>query len=80
MQFFFYSMGETKIGEFKFSSWTLHMASIIVFSSCWGIVLHEWRGSSRRTYRLLGLGLVVLVLSMIIVGYGNFLKISPGTM
>ena len=79
-QFFFYSMGETKIGEYKFSSWTLFMASIIIFSSCWGVVLHEWRGSSNRTYRLLCLGLAVLVLSMIIVGYGNYLKISPGTM
>lgn len=80
MQFFFYSMGETKIGAFKFSSWTLHMASIIVFSSCWGILLHEWQGSSRRTFRLLFAGLAILMLSMIIVGYGNYLKISPGTM
>jgi len=74
MQFFFYGMGETKIGPYKFSSWTLHMASIIVFSTCWGILLHEWRGSSRRTFRLLTSGLVVLVWSMIVVGYGNYLK------
>ncbi|MEP6645295.1 MAG: L-rhamnose/proton symporter RhaT, partial [Acidobacteriaceae bacterium] len=26
-QFFFYSMGETQMGRYKFSSWTLHMAS-----------------------------------------------------
>jgi len=32
-QFFFYSMGETQMGKYKFSSWTLHMASIIIFSS-----------------------------------------------
>jgi L-rhamnose-H+ transport protein len=74
LQFFFYGMGETKIGEYKFSSWTLHMASIIIFSTCWGIILHEWRGSSRRTFRLLASGLVVLLLSMVIVGVGNYLK------
>lgn len=74
MQFFFYSMGEEKIGAYKFSSWTLHMASIIIFSSCWGIMLHEWRGSSRKTFRLLAAGLAILVLSMIVVGYGNYLK------
>lgn len=74
MQFFFYTMGETKIGAYKFSSWTLHMASIIIFSSCWGIVLHEWRGSSQKTFRLLTLGLAILVVSMLIVGYGNYLK------
>jgi hypothetical protein len=33
MQFFFYTMGETQMGRFKFSSWTLHMASIIIFST-----------------------------------------------
>ena len=45
-QFFFYTMGETQMGAYKFSSWTLHMASIIIFSSLWGIALHEWRGAS----------------------------------
>ena len=36
MQFFFYTMGETKMGAYKFSSWTLHMASIVIFSTLWG--------------------------------------------
>src|SRR5437667_5835932 len=36
-QFFFYTMGETQMGQYKFSSWTLHMASIIIFSSLWGL-------------------------------------------
>ena len=35
-QFFFYTMGETQMGKYGFSSWTLHMASIIIFSSLWG--------------------------------------------
>jgi L-rhamnose-H+ transport protein len=33
MQFFFYTMGETKMGRFKFSSWTLRIVSIIIFST-----------------------------------------------
>jgi L-rhamnose-H+ transport protein len=73
LQFFFYSMGETKMGAYTFSSWTLHMASIIIFSTLWGIFLHEWRGSSRRTMNLVFLGLLVLVASTVIVGYGNYL-------
>lgn len=76
LQFFFYSMGETKMGAYSFSSWTLHMASIIIFSTLWGLFLHEWRGSGRRTMRLVWLGLLVLVASTIIVGYGNFLGSS----
>jgi L-rhamnose-H+ transport protein len=78
LQFFFYSMGETKMGAFTFSSWTLHMASIIIFSTLWGLALHEWRGSSRRTMTLVALGLFVLVASTVVVGYGNYLGGSGG--
>lgn len=73
MQFFFYTMGETQMGEYKFSSWTLHMASIIIFSSLWGIALKEWAGSSSSTRRTLFLGLATLIISTIVVGYGNYL-------
>jgi L-rhamnose-H+ transport protein len=71
-QFFFYSMGETQMGVYKFSSWTLHMASIIIFSSIWGIALHEWKGASARARGLLFLGLAVLIFSTFIVGFGNY--------
>jgi L-rhamnose-H+ transport protein len=77
MQFFFYTMGETQMGQYKFSSWTLHMASIIIFSSLWGIALKEWRGSSEGTKGKLALGLLMLVLSTIVVGYGNYLGTVP---
>ncbi len=76
-QFFFYTMGETQMGHFKFSSWTLHMASIIIFSTLWGIALKEWNGAGTRTRLLVALSLVVLVGSTMIVGYGNFLAIAP---
>jgi len=72
MQFFFYTMGETQMGRYKFSSWTLHMASIIIFSTLWGIALHEWKGAGGRTRRLVALSLLVLVGSTVIVGYGNY--------
>jgi L-rhamnose-H+ transport protein len=76
LQFFFYSMGETRMGEFKFSSWTLHMASIIIFGTFWGIALREWRGTTRRTHLLIVAGLIVLVGSTAIIGYGNYLGSS----
>lgn len=73
-QFFFYTMGETKMGEdYKFSSWTLHMASIMIFSTLWGIALKEWNGTSVRTKRLVALTLAVLIGSTVIIGYGNSL-------
>jgi L-rhamnose-H+ transport protein len=73
-QFFFYGMGTTKLGEkYDFSSWSIHMAFIIVFSNLWGIVFHEWRGASRRTKRLVWGGILTLVASTIVIGFGNYL-------
>lgn len=73
MQFFFYTMGETQMGAYKFSSWTIHMASIIIFSTLWGIGLNEWKGAGKPALRLLALGLAVLIASTVIIGYGNYL-------
>ena len=70
-QFFFYTMGESQMGAYGFSSWTLHMASIIIFSSLWGFVLKEWRGASRRTLTSVFVGLALLVGSTVIIGLGN---------
>jgi L-rhamnose-H+ transport protein len=72
-QFFFYTMGETQMGRYRFSSWTLHMASIIIFSTLWGIALKEWKGVGLRTKWLVGMSLFALVSSTIVVGYGNYL-------
>jgi L-rhamnose-H+ transport protein len=76
LQFFFYTMGESQMGKYKFSSWTIHMASIIIFSSLWGIALHEWRGSTVSTKTKLAIGLGTLVLSTLVVGYGNYLGVA----
>ncbi|MDD3587990.1 MAG: L-rhamnose/proton symporter RhaT [Thermoguttaceae bacterium] len=80
MQFFFYSMGETKMGDFQFSSWTLHMASIIVFSSLWGIALKEWSGTSRVTKTLLALGIGTLLYSTLVVGYSNYMNADKSSL
>jgi L-rhamnose-H+ transport protein len=73
LQFFFYGMGTTKMGRYDFSSWTLHMASIIIFGTLLGLCLSEWKGVSRRTHWLMRLGLIVLVSSTVVIGYGNYL-------
>jgi L-rhamnose-H+ transport protein len=73
-QFFFYTMGETQMGKFSFASWTLHMASIIIFSTIWGWLLHEWKGASKKAHVLIATGIATLVLSTIIIGFGTYLK------
>lgn len=75
MQFFFYTMGETKMGRYTFSSWTLHMASIVIFSTLWGVGLNEWKGAGKTAIRLLVAGLVILITSTVIIGYGNYLAL-----
>jgi len=75
LQFFFYTMGESQMGQYKFSSWSLHMASIIIFSTLWGLGLKEWKGVSRRALVFLVLSLLTLVGSTMIIGYGNYLAV-----
>jgi L-rhamnose-H+ transport protein len=72
-QFFFYTMGESQMGRYGFSSWTLHMASIIIFSTAWGFALKEWSSASHRTRTLVFAGIAGLVGATVIIGYGNSL-------
>lgn len=74
LQFFFYTMGETQMGAFGFASWTLHMASIIIFSTMWGWIFKEWKGASSKAHRLIASGIAALILSTIIIGFGTWLK------
>lgn len=75
LQFFFYGMGESKLGNGP-SSWILHMAFIILVANMWGLVLKEWKGVRKVTYSTVLAGIAVIILSVLIVGYGN--KIKPG--
>jgi L-rhamnose-H+ transport protein len=73
LQFFFYGMGESKLGNGA-SSWILHMAFIILVANLWGIALKEWSGVSRKTKTTITLGILMILGSVILVGYGNYLK------
>ncbi len=73
-QFMFYGMGTTRMGEYDFASWSIHMAFIIVFSNMWGLILREWSGSGKKTIRTILTGLLVLVISTLIIGLGNYIQ------
>jgi L-rhamnose-H+ transport protein len=70
LQFFFYGMGSTQMGDYDFASWSLHMAFIIITSNVIGLVIGEWQGSSRKTIRVIMAGIAVLILSTVIIGCG----------
>lgn len=73
LQFFFYGMGESKLGNGP-SSWILHMAFIILIANLWGVIIKEWKGVSKKTISTIVIGMVVMFISILIVGYGNSLR------
>ncbi len=73
LQFFFYGMGESKLGNGA-SSWILHMAFIILVANMWGIILKEWNGVSRKTKTVITIGIATILLSVFVVGIGNSMK------
>ncbi|RZM18194.1 MAG: rhamnose/proton symporter RhaT, partial [Pedobacter sp.] len=70
MQYFFYGMGESKLGNGA-SSWILHMAFIILVSNMWGFLYKEWKGVSKGTLATILTGIAMIILSVVLVGYGN---------
>lgn len=72
LQFFFYGMGESKLGNGP-SSWILHMAFIILVANMWGLVLKEWKGVNKKTIATVVAGIAIIILSVLLVGYGNSL-------
>jgi len=71
--FFFYGMGTTLMGKYDFTSWSIHMAAVIFFSNLTGLLAREWFGVRAKTLRLVYIGMLVLIVSTIIIGYGNSL-------
>jgi L-rhamnose-H+ transport protein len=70
-QFFFYTMGATQMGKYDFASWTLHMASIIIFATMWGWIFHEWKGSGKKAHLLIFGGISTLIISTGVIGLGT---------
>ncbi len=65
-QFFGLSLGKgflTESPTLMTLSFCILMALNVVFSNVWGIILHEWKGCSRKTINVLVAGIIVLVIS-----------------
>ncbi|PQV60341.1 L-rhamnose-H+ transport protein [Sediminibacterium magnilacihabitans] len=73
LQFFFYGMGESKMGNGA-SSWILHMSFIILIANMWGILSKEWKGTHGPTKRTIAIGIATIIASVLVVGYGNSIK------
>jgi len=72
-QFFFYNLGHVRMGDYKFTSWAIHMIMLILFSIVVGLVLKEWRGARVATKTAVGIAFFVLVGAVLALTYGNHL-------
>jgi L-rhamnose-H+ transport protein len=83
--FLIYSVATTKIDAIHLDKttklggevlgWPVYTASVILVGNLEGLLRGEWRGSDRRTFVLLGLGLLLLVAaSSVVVGLGSYLS------
>lgn len=71
-QFFFYGLGHVRMGNFKFTSWTIHMIMLVLFSSLAGLWMKEWKQCRKPTLLVLMLALIVLVMAVLALTYANY--------
>ena len=72
-QFFFYGLGHVRMGAYEFTSWAIHMILLVLLSALTGLAMKEWKGSGKGTMRKLFIALTVLLISVLVLTYGNYL-------
>lgn len=77
LQFIFYGMGHNRMDTLGVASWPLHMIMLILFSTLVAIIRREWSGCSKGTRRFISIAIGILVLAVLIIGYGNHLNQTP---
>jgi L-rhamnose-H+ transport protein len=71
-QFFFYNLGHVRMGHYKFTSWAVHMTMLVLISNLVGILFREWRQCRRFTQGTVAAALTVLIGSVLLLTYGNY--------
>ena len=71
MQFVCTKAGEPLMGELKYISFAVMMASTIFFSTIVGVVVGEWKGTGAKTRGCLALGTLILVISFCAISIGS---------
>jgi L-rhamnose-H+ transport protein len=66
------------MGNYKFSSWAIHMIMLVLFSSLAGLIMKEWQTSGPRTKQLLAVALFVLIAAVLLLTYGNHIGDTGG--
>ncbi|HEY4788563.1 MAG TPA: L-rhamnose/proton symporter RhaT, partial [Bacteroidales bacterium] len=73
-QFVFKGMGTNKMSaDMSYVTWCLLFSLVIVFSNIIGLFTGEWKGVSKKTSLTLASGLLVLIISVVIIGFAEVL-------
>ncbi len=70
-QFACQKIGEPQMGDLKYISFAVVMASSIFFSTAIGLLLGEWKGTGTKTKACLALGIAVLIASFVVISIGS---------
>lgn len=70
-QFLFQKVGEPLMGEMRYISFGVLMASAIFFSTVVGTLLGEWRGTGTRTRLCLAAGIALLLVAFALISFGG---------
>ena len=71
MQFVCTKAGEPLMGELKYISFAVMMASTILFSTLFGIALGEWKGTGAKTRACLAAGTFIMVAGFVAISCGS---------
>lgn len=77
LQFFFYGLGHVRMGDFKFSSWAIHMIILILLSAGFGVAIGEWKTCKPATKGLIAVAIALLLAAVGLLTYGNYLAAPP---
>ncbi|HEX2851710.1 MAG TPA: L-rhamnose/proton symporter RhaT [Opitutaceae bacterium] len=77
LQFFFYGLGNVRMGRFDFSSWAIHMTILILLSCGFGVAIGEWKACQPKTKWMIGAAVVLLFAAVGLLTYGNYLAKPP---
>jgi len=71
LQFVCTKAGEPLMGDLKYISFAVMMASTILFSTIFGIFLGEWKGTGAKTRGCLALGTLIMIVGFVAISLGS---------
>ncbi len=70
--FVIYGVGASMMGSWgPITGWSVFIALSIAVAGIWGLIQGEWVGAGKKTIKLMGVGLGILVMAIFIFAYGG---------